>query len=65
MDLRTTTAISVQIFLLIRRDCVVGQELKEKEYYKQMIIDLISKVDNVAMLAYLYRLVSNIVKAGN
>lgn len=43
----------------------MGQELKEKEYYRQIIIDLISKVDNVALLAYLYRLVSNIVKAGN
>ena len=43
----------------------MGNELKEKDYYRQMIIDLISKVDNVALLAYLYRLVSNIVKAGN
>ena len=43
----------------------MGNELKEKEYYRQIIIDLISKVDNVALLAYLYRLVSNIVKAGN
>ena len=40
------------------------EELKEKEYYKQMIIDLISKVDNVAMLAYLNRLISRIVKEG-
>ena len=37
---------------------------QKKEYYRQMIIDTIMSIDNVNMLVYLNRLISNIVKAG-
>ena len=37
---------------------------QKKEYYRQMIIDTIMSIENVDMLVYLNRLVSNIVKAG-
>lgn len=37
---------------------------QKKEYYRQMIIDTIMSIENVDMLVYLNRLISNIVKAG-
>lgn len=39
-------------------------ELKEKEYYKQVIVDAIMKIDRLDLLVYLNRLISNILKAG-
>lgn len=38
--------------------------LKEKEYYKDKIIDLINGIERIDMLIYFHRLISNIVKAG-
>lgn len=37
---------------------------KEKEYYKQAIVDTIMRIERVDMLIYLNRLISNIVKEG-
>ena len=41
-----------------------NQELKEKEYYRQAIVDLIMKIDRLDVLMYLNRLISRIVKEG-
>lgn len=38
--------------------------MEEKEYYKQLIIDMINKVERVDLLIYLNRLIENIIKAG-
>lgn len=38
--------------------------MEEKEYYKQLIIDMINKVEKVDLLIYLNRLIGNIIKAG-
>lgn len=38
--------------------------MEEKEYYKQLIIDMINKVERVDLLIYLNRLIGNIIKAG-
>ena len=38
--------------------------MEEKEYYKQLIIDMINKVERVELLIYLNRLIGNIIKAG-
>ena len=43
---------------------IVMEELKEKEYYKQAIVDTIMKVDRLDVLMYLNRLISRIVKEG-
>lgn len=40
-------------------------ELKEKDYYKQMICYIVGSIDDVKLLAYLHRLINNIAKAGN
>lgn len=37
---------------------------KEKEYYKQAIVDIIMKIDRLDVLMYLNRLISRIVKEG-
>lgn len=39
-------------------------ELKEKEYYRQAIVDIIMKIDRLNVLEYLYELIRNIVKEG-
>lgn len=41
------------------------EELREKEYYRQSIIDMINRIDNVEFLIYLHRFIQNILKAGN
>ena len=38
-------------------------ELKEKEYYKQMIIDVVEKIERVDLLVYLYAFIKGKVKA--
>ena len=38
-------------------------ELKEKEYYKQMIIDLVESIERVDLLVYLYTFIKGKVKA--
>ena len=38
-------------------------ELKEKEYYKQMIIDVVEKIERVDVLIYLYTFIKGNVKA--
>lgn len=38
-------------------------ELKEKEYYKQMIIDVVEKIERVDLLVYLYTFIKGKVKA--
>lgn len=38
--------------------------MEEKEFYKQLIIDMINKVERVDLLIYLNRLIGNIIKAG-
>jgi hypothetical protein len=40
------------------------EELKEKEYYRQAIVDIIMKIDRLNVLEYLYELIRNIVKEG-
>lgn len=42
----------------------MGENLKEKEYYRQSICDAITKIDKLDMLVYLNRLIQNILKAG-
>ncbi len=37
---------------------------KEKEYYKQAIVDTIMRIERVDMLIYLNRLIANIAKEG-
>lgn len=37
---------------------------KEREYYKQAIVDVIMSIDRIDLLIYLNRLISNIVKEG-
>ena len=37
---------------------------QKKEHYKNIIINTIMSIENVDMLVYLNRLISNIVKAG-
>lgn len=39
-------------------------ELKEKEYYRQSIVNVIMKVDRLDVLIYLNRLISHILKEG-
>lgn len=39
-------------------------ELKEKEFYRQAIIDVIMSIDRTDVLMYLNRLISRIVKEG-
>lgn len=39
-------------------------ELKEKEYYRQAIVDIIMKIDRLNVLEYLYELIRNIIKEG-
>lgn len=39
-------------------------ELKEKEYYKKAIVDIIMKIDRLDVLIYLNRLISLILKEG-
>lgn len=38
--------------------------LKEKEYYKGRIIDLINSIERIDMLIFLNRFISNVIKAG-
>lgn len=45
-------------------DIVMENELKEKEYYRQAIVDIIMKIDRLDVLMYLNRLISRIVKEG-
>lgn len=45
-------------------DIVMENELKEKEYYRQAIVDIIMKIDRLNVLEYLYELIRNIVKEG-
>lgn len=40
------------------------EELKEKEYYRQAIVDIINEIDRLDVLIYLHRLISRIVKEG-
>lgn len=40
------------------------EELKEKEYYKNAIVDIINEIDRLDVLIYLHRLISRIVKEG-
>lgn len=40
------------------------EELKEKEYYKNAIVDIIMGIDRLDVLMYLHRLISRIVKEG-
>ena len=50
--------------IIIRKGDIVMEELKEKEYYKQAIVDTIMKIDRLDVLMYLNRLISRIVKEG-
>ena len=43
---------------------IVMEELKEKEYYKQAIVDTIMKVDRLDVLIYFYTYIIGKLKAG-
>ena len=50
--------------IIIRKGDIVMEELKEKEYYRQAIVDIIMGIDKLDVLIYLNRLISRIVKEG-
>lgn len=40
----------------------MGEDLKEKEFYKGSIIGMLENIDNIDILSYIYIVVADIVK---
>lgn len=42
----------------------VGEKMTEKEYFRDKIVEIVQKIDDCALLAYVYRLLIGNIKGG-